>query len=247
MQACMTTSWDDGHPLDLRVAEMLARHGLRGTFYVPRKASTGTLSEPQLRQLAQNFDVEAHTIHHVDLTTIDVKRASQEIGDSRAWVQDVTGRECSLFCPPLGHFTARHLRMIRDAGYRGIRTVEFLSLDRPRTRAGLLEMPTTLQAHPNGRASYARNLAKRVALRNLWLYVRHGASGDWFELARRLLAAVACQGGVFHLWGHSWELESAGQWTRLDQVFGLMSQGAATMARVTNAELCAGAAVPIRH
>src|SRR5688500_11915407 len=33
--AIVTTSWDDGHPLDIRLAEMLARHGVAGTFYVP--------------------------------------------------------------------------------------------------------------------------------------------------------------------------------------------------------------------
>lgn len=27
-QALFTTSWDDGHPLDARVAELLSRHGL---------------------------------------------------------------------------------------------------------------------------------------------------------------------------------------------------------------------------
>ena len=35
---CITTSWDDGHPLDLRVAELLAKYGLQGTFYVPMTA-----------------------------------------------------------------------------------------------------------------------------------------------------------------------------------------------------------------
>ena len=32
--AIVTTSWDDGHSTDLRVAELLAAHGLKGTFYV---------------------------------------------------------------------------------------------------------------------------------------------------------------------------------------------------------------------
>jgi hypothetical protein len=30
--AYITTSWDDGHPLDLRVAELLAKYGLKDTF-----------------------------------------------------------------------------------------------------------------------------------------------------------------------------------------------------------------------
>ena len=34
-KAIVTTSWDDGHPLDLRVVDLLARYGIKGTFYVP--------------------------------------------------------------------------------------------------------------------------------------------------------------------------------------------------------------------
>ena len=31
----ITTSWDDGHPLDIRLAELLATYGLRGHFMCP--------------------------------------------------------------------------------------------------------------------------------------------------------------------------------------------------------------------
>ena len=34
--AYITTSWDDGHPLDFRVAELLAKYGLPGTFDAAR-------------------------------------------------------------------------------------------------------------------------------------------------------------------------------------------------------------------
>ena len=34
-KAIVTTSWDDGHPLDLRMADLLARYGMTGAFYVP--------------------------------------------------------------------------------------------------------------------------------------------------------------------------------------------------------------------
>ena len=32
----ITTSWDDGHTLDLRLADLLDKYDLRGTFYVAR-------------------------------------------------------------------------------------------------------------------------------------------------------------------------------------------------------------------
>ena len=39
MNAVITTSWDDGHPLDLRMAGLLAKYGLKGSFYVPTEYS----------------------------------------------------------------------------------------------------------------------------------------------------------------------------------------------------------------
>ncbi|MEJ7640411.1 MAG: hypothetical protein WKF75_21195 [Singulisphaera sp.] len=91
-------------------------------------------------------------------------------------------------------------------------------MDFPRPTAGLWLMPTTLQAHPHGLAGYARNIARRAAFSNLWLYILHGRSVDWVELARSLLSEAHTRGGVFHLWGHSWELQEEGQWRRLEDV-----------------------------
>jgi peptidoglycan/xylan/chitin deacetylase (PgdA/CDA1 family) len=239
----ITTSWDDGHPSDFRVADLLAKHGLRGTFYVPRTAETATLSAARVRDLAGSFEVGGHTVNHVVLTEASDERARQEIAESKAWLEDTTGRPCPMFCPPKGKFARRHLEMIRAAGYRGVRTVELLSLDRPRTTAGLMLMPTTVQAHPHGVGAYARNLARRAAGRNLWLWLLHGRTTDWLTLARRLLARAVRRGGVFHLWGHSWELDATGQWGRLDDALRLMgefSSHAATNGEVVDRSVRAG-------
>ena len=60
-QSFMTTSWDDAHPLDLRIAEMLARHNLSGTFYAPRSAETEVMPLADLRELSRGFEIGAHT------------------------------------------------------------------------------------------------------------------------------------------------------------------------------------------
>src|SRR5579862_9040726 len=79
----MTTSWDDGNPLDLRVAEMLAKYGLPGTFYVPCECEYPVLDDAELRGLASAFEVGAHTVHHVDVTAVRDSIAREEIGDSK--------------------------------------------------------------------------------------------------------------------------------------------------------------------
>ncbi|HEX4591328.1 MAG TPA: polysaccharide deacetylase family protein, partial [Gemmataceae bacterium] len=145
--AYITTSWDDGHPSDFRVAELLAKYGLRGTFYIPRTAEMETISESQIRELAGSFEVGGHTIHHVVLPEAPDAEARREIVESKSWLKDLTGRPCPMFCPPKGKFRRLHLDMVREAGYAGVRTVELLSLDFPRPTAGLMVLPTTVQAH----------------------------------------------------------------------------------------------------
>src|SRR5262245_48889596 len=128
----VTTSWDDGHPLDLRVAELLAKHGLRGTFYVPRTSEYGTMTVAQVRELSRAFEVGAHTLRHVDLSGATEHQARQEIAGSRAWLEDSTGAVCPVFCPPKGRYCRRDLDLIREAGFRAMRSVELLSVDFPR-------------------------------------------------------------------------------------------------------------------
>ena len=238
-QAFITTSWDDGHPADMRVAEMLARHGLTGTFYVPRSVETGVMSLSQLRELAGQFEVGAHTLNHVFLSDTDDATARSEIAGSKSWIEDTTGKPCAMFCPPAGRYKRQHLPMFREAGFVGIRTVEFMSLDFPRPhRNGLVEMPTTMQAFPQPVWNYAKNLAKRMALSNFMRYALHGRSREWAVLARRLVRRALQEGGVFHLWGHSWELEQTGQWARLQEVFGLLGELSDQAPCLSNGQLC---------
>jgi peptidoglycan/xylan/chitin deacetylase (PgdA/CDA1 family) len=201
-RAYITTSWDDGHIADLRVAELLSRYQLTGTFYIPRSIETGVMPVAQIRELSDRFEVGAHTLDHVFLNTVDLPAATAQIEGSKRWVEDVTGRPCAVFCPPAGKYDQRHVRAMAAAGYRGFRTVEFMSLDSPRRTNGspLMEMPTTLQAFDQPPAAFAKNALKRRAPANLWRYVVHGrASRDWGVLARRLLDRTLESGGVFHL------------------------------------------------
>jgi peptidoglycan/xylan/chitin deacetylase (PgdA/CDA1 family) len=237
-QAYITTSWDDGHPLDLRLAELLTRYHLPATFYIPRSAETKTVAPAVVRELSAAFEIGGHTLHHAVLTECSDARAQDEIAGCKAWLEDVTGKRCDIFAPPRGRYAARHVRMVRDAGYVGLRSVELVSLDLPRRAGGILLVPTTIQAHPHGLLAYAMNSFKRRAYGNLWRYVRYGRSADWGASARALLALAVSNGGVFHLWGHSWELEHAGQWRRLEEVLHQMSELTKEAPALDNGQLC---------
>jgi len=120
-----------------------------------------------------------------------------------------------------------------------VRTVELLSLDEPRRCSGLLMLPTTIQAHPHRRLAYGRNFARRRAWENLWRYLRSGATTDWVGLSDLLIAECVRHGGVFHLWGHSWEIESRAQWKKVAQVLDRLAALSGSASCVTNGDLCA--------
>lgn len=235
----VTTSWDDGAPPDLRLADLLLERGIKGTFYIPQFFEGGAVSPSEIRELSSHFEIGAHTLAHVELTTVDLGRARAEITESKDWIEQVTGRECRMFCFPRGKFRREHLRLVSEAGYKGCRTTELLSL-RPPTRDLIPVMGTSIQVFPHRIPAYLRNAVKRFNLRNLRRLRPLGSSvsGDWVCLARALLRTVIAEGGVFHPWGHSWEIDAADQWSNLSLLLDFIRDSVPNAQLRTNGELC---------
>ncbi len=223
LPAYITTSWDDGDPLDLRLAELLGTYGLPATFYLPLANGAAVLTPPQMRELSRKFEIGAHTVHHCDLLSTPREVARREIIDCKGALEQIVGRPCNAFCFPLGHFNHHHLAYVRDAGYQVARTVELMSLNKPSRQDGLALMPTTLQAIPSGFGCFARNSLKRLRPGNLLRYLRYGRP-DWVATAEALLEQVVECGGVFHLWGHSREIDQMEQWPNVKRAFALLAQ-----------------------
>jgi peptidoglycan-N-acetylglucosamine deacetylase len=240
-ELAITTSWDDGHPLDMRIAEMLSKHGIAGTFYVPLRNSRPTMRSEQIRQLSSSFEIGAHTVNHVRLTGLPPSQAEQEVTVSKQRLEDILGKSCTTFCFPGGRYDKTHFRMLRDAGFVAARTVELLSLRRPRTTQGIAVMPTTIQAYPHQAVSYFRNAAKRFSMEAMWNLSRGGRLENWPVFAALLLRRAADMGGVFHLWGHSWEIEETGQWQALERTLAALAECRERASFVTNGELCSTA------
>lgn len=233
-----TTSWDDGHPLDLRLAELLAKYGLPGTFYVPARAPRRVMSGRAVRQLSAGFEIGAHTMTHGNLLEMTDKQAAVEMRDSKHYVEDLSGVECTTFAPPGGRFRRAHLHLAAAAGFNGLRTVELMNLGRPPVQAGLAVLPTTLQVFPHSASAYLRNAAKRWRPGNVVTFLAHACATDLARAAEALVAAALERGGVFHLWGHTWEIEECGLWPVLERIFTTMRAERGRYRGVTNRELC---------
>jgi peptidoglycan-N-acetylglucosamine deacetylase len=235
----ITTSWDDGHPSDLRVADLLAKYNLPGTFYVPRSCETEVMKPSAVKELSGAFEIGAHTLNHTILAHTTIDKAAREISGSKAWLEDLTGAPCQSFCPPQGRFRREHISLAEAAGFKTMRTTELLSLRTPQRFGKLSLLPTTIQAQQHDIWLYARNIVKRAAVANAWRFINIGASTDWLTLSQSCLELVTKHGGVFHLWGHSWELQEEAQWRRLESVLELLGDAAKAGSKpVSNAELC---------
>ncbi|HEY2544763.1 MAG TPA: polysaccharide deacetylase family protein [Candidatus Acidoferrum sp.] len=238
----MTTSWDDGHPLDMRVADLLAKHGLTGTFYVPQSGPRAVMDTSQLRNLSETFEIGGHTLEHVAIDRLSDRDAGEQLSGSREWIEQLTGKSCRVFCFPGGRFRKRQLKLVRRAGYEAARTVEFLSTANPRLVDDLCLMPTTIQAYPHGPLAYARNALKRFPASTLINLPRSLRTSGWISLAKHLFLQTMERGGVFHLWGHSWEIEQEHQWQQLEVILALMGSCSDKVNSLTNGELGAYAA-----
>ena len=222
--AIVTTSWDDGHPCDLKVAELLRARGLPGTFYFPFIGHHGgcTLERAQLRSLAsEGFEVGGHGMSHNILPPLRSKEIAREVGICRNRLEDILGKQVRMFCYPKGRFNAAVIRHVKDAGYEGARTTRML---RQRLDFAPFQMPTSLLAYPNKRKIYAKNLLKVWYVQGLLDYAtRFIRLESWVSMGKMLFDQVLKEGGVWHLYGHSWEIEEMCLWDELKQMLDYVS------------------------
>lgn len=235
---CITTSWDDGHRLDLRLADLLDRYGLRGTFYIARDYLDERMTDDEIRALAGRHEIGAHTLTHPVLTGIPPQQAQQEITDSGRWLAELTGRPITAFCPPRGATSPQVQQMIAAAGYETARGVGQYQLGPGPNR---YDMQTTVHLYPFPLrpVPYLRARAEPLQriLPHVWrLRLPLRALKSWPAMAAALLERAGATGGVWHLWGHSWEVERFGLWGMLEDV--LAAAAAKPGARhLTNSEL----------
>lgn len=216
----VTTSWDDGHPCDLRLAEALAKSGLPATFYVPLFGENGkpVLGASDLRSFrSQGIEIGAHTVTHQVLPQLDSAGLLREVCGSKQLMEDQLGEEVRMFCYPRGRYNSKVIDSVQDSGFLGARTTRMFSQSLSFER---FEMPTSLQAFPHPPLDYLKNLGKRGNLSGLARYFsKYARCKNWVDMGKAMFDDVIREGGVWHIYGHSWELEEFGLWDQLQEMF----------------------------
>jgi len=230
----VTTSWDDGHPLDLRLAGMLSRYGVKGTFYVATEnRQKPVMRASELREISRSFEIGAHSLSHRKLRGLSRKTLQQEIRGGKAALEEILGRPVRMFCYPWG----RHSRQVRfevgRAGFVGARTTRQFCL---RCKNDPLQMPTTMQAFPHPAWRYVRHCSRTANWHGMVNFWRAGPTASMAHRACDLFHRARQEGGVWHLWGHSWELDAFNLWADVEAILRVVG-GHSDVRYLTNGEV----------
>jgi peptidoglycan/xylan/chitin deacetylase (PgdA/CDA1 family) len=121
-------TFDDGTADHMRVGALLREHGLLGTFFLisGRIGKTGFLTASDVKRLASmGHRIASHTVTHPQLPSLSTARIIEELRDSKAALEDLTGRAVDWLAPPGGFLCLRSLTISMEVGYNVVRTMEW--------------------------------------------------------------------------------------------------------------------------
>ncbi|MDD3531291.1 MAG: polysaccharide deacetylase family protein [Candidatus Pacebacteria bacterium] len=227
-----TTSWDDGSVHDLKVAELLSRHGLKGTFYIPETfdgvggkyaSYDRRLTESEIHSLAQTQEIGGHTMSHRRLTSLPLEEASREISDCRDFIQGITGEAPKMFAFPGGAFNESLVEIVREAGFIAARTTRKGVTRIAESAPQVMDVTIVCQPYPFRRVDKNHYYWGKL-LEPLALYSPRRYALSWQSLARAWFKKAYADGDYFHLYGHSWEIEKYDMWHELDSFFAFVRE-----------------------
>lgn len=211
----VTTSWDDGQKTDLKLAKLLTKYGIKGTFYVTAsRYDPLPLEREDIVEISREHEIGAHTINHVDLVSIPVSEAKNEIEGSKSYIEELIGHQVKMLSYPFGRYNKGIAEIVKQAGFIGARTC------RPGNfgmQNNLYEWQITL---------FASNGSPLMALRIWWGFRLWKVSAllDWESRAKLLFDLVLQNGGIYHIYGHSLEFEENKEWDKLERVLNYISR-----------------------
>lgn len=208
----LTISIDDGHPLDLKAAEILDKKGISTTFYIPIKNITGrpTLSKKQIKYLSQNhlFTIGSHTYSHANITMIAPDKAEEEIRTGKEALEDIIGKKVTTFAWPWGRFNSRLINTLSRLGFKDCRGVTLINL-KDSYKKSFLWFPN-FQIVDLSIASDFKYFVKKFDIYTLTKVCLN------FKLRHLDFITLFKQFNFpYHFWFHSWEIEAQGIWNTI--------------------------------
>ena len=121
-------SFDDGYQSQSTTARRrLHQLGWPGVLNleVRNVGLKGGLARGEVRAMMRDgWEIDAHTLTHPDLTTLDATGLRREIAGSRRWLHRAFGVPVDFFAYPAGRYNPTVEAAVRAAGYRGTTTTQ---------------------------------------------------------------------------------------------------------------------------
>jgi peptidoglycan/xylan/chitin deacetylase (PgdA/CDA1 family) len=115
-------SFDDGYRPQFTFAlPELRKHGWPGLLNLKAEGSDLYTSNVEA-MIDAGWELAAHTIHHLDLTTLDAVHLKEEVTGSRKILSHEYGVPVANFCYPAGQFDNTVIAAVKAAGYTGATT-----------------------------------------------------------------------------------------------------------------------------
>ncbi len=196
--------WDDGVEDDIRLIEILRRHGAKasfnlnpglhgeqrgGTWRYQEVKDVRRLARGELLDVYDGFTIANHTVSHPWPLKISIEEWRREVVDGRRMLQDWFQQPVHGFVYPFGQRSDETDVVVREAGHLYARGTGRVS----ESEAPGFPPADPLRFVPDGHF-------RDAALRDKWL------------------AAQASGREVFYFWGHSYEMVSEEDWEAFERL-----------------------------
>lgn len=197
----LTLSYDDGVEQDIRLLEIMAKNGLRGTFnlsgglYAPEGHiwPQGQVHRRLSRSAAIDLygscgqEIALHALYHGELSTLPASHALWQVLRDKESLENDFGRIIRGMAYPYGAVTPELADTLRGCGIAYSRTVE--ATHRFDIPSDWLRLPSTCHHDDPQLMTLAKDFAEKS-------YVRPQ---------------------LFYLWGHSYEFEAHDNWHVIEE------------------------------
>lgn len=197
----LTFSYDDAVPADIRLAKLMKKYGVKGTFnanswFYHKDEPEDRLSKAELKALADDpqFEVACHGHTHPYYNFLPQPTVANDIIINRKKIEEITGSIIRGFAYPYGPYTDLSEEAIKVAGIVYARTTKSTSN---------FDLPENwLQWHPTCHHTNAPALFEKFM-------------SDLTPLIKPL---------VMYVWGHSFEFDRENNWDFIEDFLKKCSQ-----------------------
>jgi len=106
---------------------LLKKYQAKATIYLaPEIDGIERLDQSRIHEMRDSGLIEfgAHTMHHINLDKAEPEIAAEEISQSKAVVEALTGETCHAFAYPFGRYNDSNVEQVQQVGMRSAVTVK---------------------------------------------------------------------------------------------------------------------------